>query len=101
MTTLSLASKVSRWSEPESAESQALGYSSTRTSEKRLLVTGSNCKLHARYGAFWAEPCLETGEVRLMDEKARDALTIEELAVYLKIPKSTLYKLVQEGKILS
>lgn len=26
-------------------------------------------------------------------------LTLEELAVYLKIPKSTLYKLVQEGRI--
>jgi len=28
-------------------------------------------------------------------------LTIEELAVYLKIPKSTLYKVVREGKIPS
>lgn len=26
-------------------------------------------------------------------------LTLEELAAYLKIPKSTLYKLVQEGRI--
>ena len=26
-------------------------------------------------------------------------LTLEELARYLKIPKSTLYKLVQEGRI--
>lgn len=26
-------------------------------------------------------------------------LTLEELALYLKIPKSTLYKLVQEGRI--
>ena len=26
-------------------------------------------------------------------------LTLEELASYLKIPKSTLYKLVQEGRI--
>ena len=34
-----------------------------------------------------------------MDEKPGDILTIEELAVYLKIPKSTLYKLVREGKI--
>ncbi len=30
-----------------------------------------------------------------------DILTIKELAVYLKIPKSTLYKLVREGKIPS
>lgn len=28
-----------------------------------------------------------------------DVLTIEELSTYLKIPKSTLYKLVREGKI--
>jgi excisionase family DNA binding protein len=26
-------------------------------------------------------------------------LTLEELALYLKIPKSTLYKLVQEGRV--
>jgi excisionase family DNA binding protein len=26
-------------------------------------------------------------------------LTLDELALYLKIPKSTLYKLVQEGRI--
>ena len=37
----------------------------------------------------------------MMDEKPGDVLTIEELAVYLKIPKSTLYKLVREGKIPS
>ena len=38
-----------------------------------------------------------------MDEKPRswrdDVLTIEELSAYLKIPKSTLYKLVREGKV--
>ena len=39
--------------------------------------------------------------VRLMDEKLNDVLTIEELTTYLKIPKSTLYKLVREGKIPS
>lgn len=36
-----------------------------------------------------------------MLEKPGDVLTIEELAVYLKIPRSTLYKLVREGKIPS
>jgi excisionase family DNA binding protein len=36
-----------------------------------------------------------------MDEKPGNVLTIEELATYLKIPKSTLYKLVREGKIPS
>ncbi|KUK57267.1 MAG: helix-turn-helix domain-containing protein [Thermodesulfobacteriota bacterium] len=34
-----------------------------------------------------------------MDKKPGDVLTIEELAAYLKIPKSTLYKLVREGKV--
>jgi len=32
-------------------------------------------------------------------EKASDVFNIDELADYLKIPKSTLYKLVREGKI--
>ncbi len=36
-----------------------------------------------------------------MDLKTGDVLTIGELAIYLKIPKSTLYKLVREGKIPS
>lgn len=36
-----------------------------------------------------------------MDKRPSDVLTIEELSVYLKIPKSTLYKLVREGKVPS
>lgn len=36
-----------------------------------------------------------------MKNSVGDVLTIEELSVYLKIPKSTLYKLVREGKIPS
>jgi excisionase family DNA binding protein len=36
-----------------------------------------------------------------MNRKPGDVLTIDELAAYLKIPKSTLYKLVREGKIPS
>ena len=32
-------------------------------------------------------------------EKADDVFNIDELASYLKIHKSTLYKLVREGKI--
>jgi excisionase family DNA binding protein len=32
-------------------------------------------------------------------EHVGGVLTIDELAEYLKIPKSTLYKLTQEGKI--
>lgn len=43
----------------------------------------------------------ETGEVCFMVENSGDVLTIEELSAYLKIPKSTLYKLVREGKIPS
>jgi len=35
----------------------------------------------------------------VINENPGDVLTIEELAAYLKIPKSTLYKLVREGKI--
>ena len=35
-----------------------------------------------------------------MVKKAADpVLTIDELAVYLKLSKSTLYKLAQEGKV--
>jgi len=36
-----------------------------------------------------------------MDARSGDVLTIDELAAYLKISKSTLYKLVREGKIPS
>jgi excisionase family DNA binding protein len=34
-----------------------------------------------------------------MGSEPGDVLTIEELSVYLKIPKSTLYKLVREGMV--
>ena len=34
-----------------------------------------------------------------MSSELGDVLTIEELSVYLKIPKSTLYKIVREGKV--
>jgi excisionase family DNA binding protein len=34
-----------------------------------------------------------------MAEPASEILTIDDLAVYLKIPKSTLYKLVREGAV--
>ena len=36
-----------------------------------------------------------------MDGKIGDVLTIEELSVYLKIPKSTFYKIIREGKVPS
>ena len=34
-----------------------------------------------------------------MDEKSCDVMNIDELAEYLKLPKLTVYKLVQNGKI--
>lgn len=43
----------------------------------------------------------ETTEVCLMTDKTGDVLTIAELAVYLRIPKATLYKLAREGKLPS
>lgn len=44
---------------------------------------------------------VQVGEVLLMGDKPGDVFTIGELASYLKIPKSTLYKLVREGKVPS
>ena len=46
-----------------------------------------------------SEICLTAGEVLPMKERLDDVLTIEELSAYLKISKSTLYKLVREGKV--
>lgn len=38
--------------------------------------------------------------VNTMTDDANDpVMTLEELATYLKVPKSTMYKLVQEGRI--
>ena len=34
-----------------------------------------------------------------MDNNNNSVMTIDELSVYLKIPKSTLYKLAQEGRL--
>ena len=36
-----------------------------------------------------------------MDGASDDVLTIDELSAYLKISKSTLYKLVREGRVPS
>jgi len=33
------------------------------------------------------------------DRRASEVLTIDELAAYLKVAKSTLYKLAQEGRL--
>jgi excisionase family DNA binding protein len=37
--------------------------------------------------------------MRAMAEPTGEVLTIEDLSEYLKIPKSTLYKLVREGSV--
>jgi excisionase family DNA binding protein len=34
-----------------------------------------------------------------MDDRPTGVFTIEELAAYLRVPKSTLYKLVREGRV--
>jgi len=34
-----------------------------------------------------------------MDQEQTDVLTIDELAQYLKVSKSTLYKLCQDGRV--
>jgi excisionase family DNA binding protein len=38
-------------------------------------------------------------EVRLMDENFSNVMNIDDLAEYLKLPKPTVYKLAQNGKI--
>ena len=35
----------------------------------------------------------------MSDNKTGAILTVDEISVYLKIPRSTIYKLVREGKI--
>ena len=35
----------------------------------------------------------------MKEEPSEQVMTLEELAIYLKLPKSTVYKLVQEGRI--
>jgi excisionase family DNA binding protein len=36
-----------------------------------------------------------------MQEQSHDVMTFEEVLAYLRIPRSSLYKLAQEGKIPS
>jgi excisionase family DNA binding protein len=70
-------------------------------SGKSLPTTVINCKLHVNNDKFLVWFCLAPKEVHRMDDKPADILTIEELSAYLKIPKSTLYKVVRERKIPS
>ena len=43
--------------------------------------------------------CSMSKAVFSKDGKLDEVLTIKELSAYLKVPQSTLYKLVREGKI--
>ncbi len=47
------------------------------------------------------EPAKDTigEEVRPMDDKSSDVMNIDGLAEYLKLPKSTVYKLAQSGEL--
>lgn len=51
------------------------------------LTHPSTCGEWRRYRGEW------------MAENPTEVMTIDELAAYLRIPKSTLYKLVREGKV--
>ncbi|HMW47916.1 MAG TPA: helix-turn-helix domain-containing protein [Marinagarivorans sp.] len=35
----------------------------------------------------------------MIESQKNSVMTLDELASYLKVPKSTLYKLVQDGKV--
>jgi len=59
---------------------------------RRAIRNHTECTLRPNLPAAGAE-------VLPMEERLGDVLTIEELSAYLKIPKSTLYKLVREGKV--
>ncbi|WP_219975850.1 helix-turn-helix domain-containing protein [Rubrobacter xylanophilus] len=65
-----------------------------------MAPTVTNCQPRRLDEVQCSEICLRPG-VFSMDEKPDDVLTIGELSAYLKIPKSTLYKLVREGKVPS
>jgi len=38
-------------------------------------------------------------DAMMMNEKPLDVMTLNEVAEYLRIPRSTAYKLAQEGKV--
>jgi excisionase family DNA binding protein len=68
-----------------------------------LASTENNCKLPAlrTYFLGFKISDMQSNEVLKMAEETGDILTIKDLSIYLKIPKSTLYKLVREGRIPS
>lgn len=72
-----------------------------RASIDLLAPTVINCKPRRFDEVQCGEIFILQPGVLYMDEKPADVLTIEELSAYLKIPKSTLYKLVREGKVPS
>lgn len=61
-----------------------------------MLIGFAPCKVV--YAAI-ARLALRSDADREMDVANDSVLTIDELAVYLTIPKSPLYKLAQEGKL--
>lgn len=44
-------------------------------------------------------PRVATNQGSVMSKHKENVLTIDELAVYLKVAKSTLYKLAQSGRV--
>lgn len=48
---------------------------------------------------FNLPPRIKLKEVAGMGDKPSSVFTIDELVAYLRVPKSTLYKLVREGKV--
>jgi excisionase family DNA binding protein len=50
-------------------------------------------------GELWGIAMPLTAKDERMSKKPDNVLTIDELSAYLKVPKSSLYKLVQEGKL--
>ena len=65
-----------------------------------MTATVINCNLRDKRIPFYQLRVFLERNV-YMDELPGDVLTIEELAIYLKISKSSLYKIVREGKIPS
>ena len=63
-----------------------------------MTLTVTNGNLSGNY-AIDQRIALGPWEGAISMEKTKDVLNINELASYLDIPKSTIYKLVREGKI--
>lgn len=62
-----------------------------------MTATGSNCEISS-VTAWRKQGPPVTGD-RTVSKNRDNVMTITELSAYLKISKSTLYKLAQEGKL--